>query len=299
MLRLVGILWGILLLGGCKMVPSWLSEAPLIGIQVTDDKGRKLYLPTAPKRVALATPEAFPLWEKAGLAERVVAGCYGTGENTRIFFLRCDDSLSLTEALYRAQIDWVWVTHLSQISTFPESKVYVYHPTSPEAWLRHFRLLGEVYDSKAILHIADSLMQVLQFHKNQIQDARRFRVAVLSPELPGGVLTQSHPLVPLIEQAGGTVIYKAADNRPVALLPPDSLIQALPEVIILPENAQEAVNDLIRICPEVYNSPAVQYKRIFTVPEAMIRIPYADPLQTLYTLLYILHPEIAKASPNP
>lgn len=293
--------WGVILLAGCRSAPSWLAEAPLIGVQIQDDAGRRLYLPAAPKRVALAVPYAFPLWEKAGLKERIVAACYGSGEETRVFYLLCDDSLALGDALARAQADWVWVAHPAQVAGYPEAKVYVYHPTTPEGWLTHLRRLGEIYDNQRLISLADSFLALLRQYDEHLKDTRRLRVAVLLKDAPAAVLTKQHPLSTLIERAGGSVPYTSPAKVPYAVVPAESLAAALPEVILVPEGAQDAINAFLQQYPDIYSSPAIQYKRIFSVPAEMLAQPYADPLNTLYTLLYVLHPEIAKgvsASPS-
>lgn len=286
---------GAFLLGGCHSVPAWLSEAPLIGMQVRDDAGRQIYLPAAPERVALAVSEAYPLWEKAGLNDHIIAACYGTGENPRVFFLLCDDSLSLSEALYRSGADWVWVANPAQVVAFPGAKVYVYRPDSPEAWLRHLRLLGEVYDRQALIEVADSFAQVLRLYEERLREARRLRVLPIAPEGEGRLCTRYHPLAALIERAGGTLPYGSVERHPLAVLPAETLAVAPPEVILVPEGGQELINQVLNLYPELYNSPAVQYKRIFSLPMGLFRQPYMDPLQTLYTLLYVLHPEVVKA----
>lgn len=294
MWRLVGLIGAVVVMG-CRSSPSWLKEAPLIGIRVKDDLGREIYLSQAPRRVAIAVPEALPLWEKSGLLDRVVAACYGSGENPRIYYLLCDDSLSLGEALYRAQVEWVWISRPTQVAAYSKAKTYVYQPTSPEAWLRHLRLLGEVYDNRLVMEVADSLAKVLQTYDQQLKEARRFRVMVLSEREGGEIYTRSHPLSSLIERAGGSMPYTDSAGRAVAAIPPESIAKALPEIILVPEGAAARVDDLLRICPDLYSSPAIQYKRIFSVPRELLQQPYANPLQTLYTFLRVLHPEIAGA----
>lgn len=263
-------------------------------MHLQDDAGRRLYLPTAPKRVALAVPHALPLWEKAGLMERIVAACYGSREEPKVFYLLCDDSLSLGEALTRAQVDWVWVAHPAQVAGYPEAKLYVYRPTSPEGWLAHLRKLGEIYDNQRLITIADSFLTLLRRYDEQLKDTRRLRVVALLKDVPAAVLTKQHPLSVLIERAGGSLPYISSDGAPYAVLPAESLAAAPPEVILVPEGAPDAINAFLQQYPDIYSSPAIQYKRIFSVPREMYDQPNADPLNTLYTLLYVLHPEIAK-----
>lgn len=291
----VGSLIGALWLGGCRSVPEWLRDAPLIGIQIRDDDGRQLYLPTAPKRVAIAVPEAYPLWEKAGLSEYIVAACYGSGENPRVFFLLCEDSIALSEALYRSSAEWVWVSNPAQVAGLSGVKVYVYHPDSPEAWLRHLRLLGEVYDRQALIQVADSFARILHQYAELLRQTRRLRVMAIPPEGEGRLCTRYHPLARLIERAGGVLPYGSGDRQPATVLPRESIAVALPEVILLPEGGQELINHTLNLYPELYNSPAIQYKRIFSLPAEVFRQPYTEPLQTLYTLLYVLHPEVVRA----
>ncbi|MDW8016048.1 MAG: hypothetical protein RMK19_08565 [Bacteroidia bacterium] len=278
---------------GCRQPPPWLKEAPTIGIRIQDDLGRTLYLPKPPQRVALAAPEALPLWEKANLLDRLVGACYGSGDNLRLFYLLCDDSLALTEALYKAQADWVWVSRRNQIASFPEEKIFVYNPTSPAQWVRHLRLLGQVYNHLALIRLADSLSAYLSLLNQKLQEARRFRVLVLTQGEPFHILTQEHPFVAYIQQVGGYVPYTADSLQPSGLLSKDTLLAFPPEVILVPEKATDLLNDFLRVYPEMYASPAIQYQRIFAFPSALVINPHAEPFKTLYLLLRILHPEVA------
>ncbi|MEN3040567.1 MAG: hypothetical protein ABDH66_03380 [Bacteroidia bacterium] len=287
------ILLGAALLPACRRVPTWWEAAPLIGTQVQDDLKRKLYLPQAPQRVAIATSEALPLWRSSKLDQYIVAGCYGDGEDTRVFYLSCEDSIALSDALYKAKVEWVWTSRLEKVGTFPESKVYVFRPQSMEEWLRHLRVLGEVYGMHAFGQVADSLMGVLQGYEAKLVDARRLRVLILSPEGAGEILSRYHPIASIVARAGGIIPYGADSNRPMGQVPLDSLLAAPPEVIFVPEGNTELVNAFLRQYPEAYAMPAIQYKRIFSIPLRMLAQPYAEPFQAFHIFLQALHPEVA------
>lgn len=283
----LGLLWL-----GCTRAPEWLPEAPLIGMRVRDDSGREEYLKTPPQRVALCTGEALPLWEKAGLFSRVQAACVGEGDNTRFFYLPCDDSLSLLEALYRLRPDWVWVSekNLLTAQAFP---VYVFAPKSTAEWLRTLRQLGAVYDTPQLVHIADSLQALVTSLQKKIQEARRLRVAVIAPGSPFQLVTARHPLTTLIQEAGGSVVYR--DSLPIL----DTLRANPPDVLLIPEGSTELLNDFLTYYPEGYTFPALQYKRLFSIERWMIERPFADAPTAFFSLVQILHPELIRSATEP
>lgn len=281
-----------LILLSCQPVPPWLSEAPLIGMQVQDDAGRRIYLPKPPKRVALATLDALPLWQKAGLLNYVVAACYGGGENPRIFYLLCDDSLSLSEAAYKANIEWIWVSHENQTVGLPDNKVYVFRASTPERWLETLRLLGTIYGHSTLIGTADSLLREIQRLREKLQGVRRLRVAALLKDPAGAICTKLHPLALFIQSAGGHVPYHSPDRETAVVLPAETLQAEPPEVLLIPEGSPDLINDFLRLYPDAYGWPAIRYQRIFSLPALLIHEPQRDPVQTLYLLLRILHPEV-------
>jgi len=275
------------LLVGCHRAPAWLEEAPLIGARVRDDAGREVYLVRPPQRVALATPDAVPLWQEAGLFSRVIAACEGVGEATRLFFLPCDDSLALEEALYKSHPTWVWVASPGALPPTTAFPLYVFQPKGPADWLRHVRTLGQVYDEPLLTHLADSLEREYRQALQKVQALRRLKVVVLLPGEPLRFPSPSDPLSTLIEEAGGQ------------LIPVESLATTLPEVVILPADQPELVNDWLRLYPDAYLSPALRYKRLFSIERPVLERPLAQPVRTFYTLLRILHPEVSPSSPQP
>jgi len=275
------------LLVGCHRAPAWLEEAPLIGVRVRDDAGREVYLVRPPQRVALATPDAVLLWQEAGLFSRVIAACQGAGEAARLFFLPCDDSLALAEALYKSHPAWVWVASTAAIPPTTAFPLYVFRPKGPVDWLRHLRTLGQVYDEPLLTHLADSLERDYRQTLQKVQALRRLRVVVLLPGEPLRFLSPTDPLSTLIEEAGGQ------------LIPAESLATTLPEVVLLPADQPELVNDWLRLYPDAYNSPALRYKRLFSVERAVLERPLTQPIRAFYTLLRILHPEVSPSSPQP
>lgn len=272
---------------GCQRAPAWLEEAPLIGLRVQDDAGGQVYLVRPPERVALATPEAVRLWQEAGLFSRVVAACEGAGESARLFFLRCDDSVALWDALYKSRPTWVWVASPQALPPEAGFPLYVFRPQSPADWLKHLRTLGQVYDQPVLLELADSLEKDLRQATQKAKALRRLRVAVLLPGEPLRFLSPGEPLASLLEEAGGH------------LIPAESLATTLPEVILLPAGQPELVNDFLRLYPDAYSSPALRYKRLFSVEREVLEHPLSQPVQAFYTLLRILHPEVTPSSPQP
>ncbi len=272
------------LLAGCHRAPAWLEEAPLIGLRVRDDAGREVYLVRPPERVALAVPEAVRLWQEAGLFGRVVAACEGAGEAERVFFLRCDDSLALGDALYRSRPAWVWVASPQALPPSTAFPLYAFRPQGPAEWLKHLRTLGQVYDQPVLLKLADSLEKDLNQAIQKTQTLRRLKVGVLLPGEPLRFPSLAEPLASLIEKAGGQ------------LIPAESLATTLPEVLLLPAGQPELVNDFLRLYPDAYSSPALRYKRLFSVERQVLENPLSQPIQAFYTLLRILHPEVSPSS---
>lgn len=268
----------------CQRAPSWLAEAPLIGARVQDDAGRQTYLVRAPARVALATPYALPLWEEAGLLDKVVAACVGAGEGARVFFLPCEDSLALTEAVFKARTEWVWVSHPQALAQGLSTPVYVFAPKRIEDWLRHLRLLGQVYDRPSLVRLADSLEGGVQNLSAQARQARQLKVIALTAGEPFRALDSNHPLATLIREAGGKLVSL------------DSISASPPDVIVVPAQAPTLVNDLLAFRPELYESPAIRYRRLYSVEPWLLEAPFSRPVRGFYTLLQILHPELAPST---
>ncbi|MCX7607413.1 MAG: hypothetical protein N2170_09180 [Bacteroidia bacterium] len=287
---------GLIALLSCQRPPNWLDEAPLIGMRVKDDAGRILYLKRPPTRVALCTPEAIGLWSKAGLFSYVVAACAGMGEESRLFYLPCMDSLALPDALFRSKAEWIWTSHpsfLQREHPFAHTS-YVFSPRSTKDWLTHLGMLGKVYDIPSISLLADSLLHSIELLSVSARKGRRFRVLVLCPADPVAFLTHHHPLASLIDEAGGSIPYTG--SLPIQTFPAETLLHSPPDILLVPEGASELLNDLLTQYPDAYTFPAVQYKRIFSIEKWMIEAPFTDPVRGFYTLLQIIHPEIGNSS---
>ena len=287
---------GVLLLSGCQRAPAWLAEAPLVGVRIRDDAGRELYLKRPPARVALAAPEAVALWQQGGLFAQVVAACAGSGENTRIFYLPCDDSVALADAVFRAQADWVWVSRENSLDRSLSLPSYTFAPKSTLQWLNHLRTLAEVYDLPPLRVYADSVAAVVKARSAEAQQSRRLRVLVVVEGQPIAFLTQDHPLATLVREAGGEIPYAKADAA--GLIPADTLRHNPPEVLLVSAEAPQLVNDFLTLYPEAYSFPAVRYRRIFSVERWMVQMPFAEPVRAFSTLLGILHPEIGGSAPQ-
>ncbi|MCS7188313.1 MAG: hypothetical protein RMJ66_00540 [Bacteroidia bacterium] len=280
----------VILLEGCKPAPGWLAEAPLIGTRLRDDAGNELYLRTPPSRVALCTPEAIGLWQSAGLFSYVKAACVGEGDDPRIFYLPCGDSIALSDALFRNRVEWAWVPSPQAVESFSPDLLYVFAPRTLASWLRHMKNLAKVYDQPLIKHTADSLERIAQQKSLLAKESRVFKVAILTLGEPLALLSQRHPLATLVQETGGSIPYKAEAEY---FLPhPETLYHALPDIILVPENSTELLNDFLRQYPDAYTSPAIRYKRVFSIPPWFIQRPFSNPVQVFFTLLQIIHPEL-------
>lgn len=294
-------MWGcrlsfVLLIIGCQRAPSWLAEAPLVGVRVRDDAGRELYLKKPPTRVALAAPEAVALWQQSGLFTQVVAACAGSGESTRFFYLPCEDSVALADAVFRAQADWVWVPREGALEQSVSLPAYVFAPKSTLAWLEHLRTLGQVYDVPQLLQYVDSVAAAFRTRSAEAQQSRRLRVLVLVAGEPVAFLTKDHPLASIVQEAGGIIPYAAP--KAISGLSPDTLRQSPPDVLLVSAEDPQLLNDFLTLYPDAYTFPAIRYRRVFAVERWMVQMPFAEPVRAFSTLLGILHPEASGLAPQ-
>lgn len=296
-MRGYGVVSWLLLLVGCQRAPAWLAEAPLVGVRVRDDAGRELYLKRPPTRVALAAPEAVALWQQSGLFLQVIAACASSGENARLFYLPCEDSVALAEAVFRAQADWIWIPREGALERSINLPAYVFAPDSTLGWLAHLRTLAEVYDTPQLKQYADSLASVFQARSAQARQSRQLRVLVLVPGEPVAFLTQSHPIARIVQEAGGIIPYTGTGAFTGAFLA-DTLRQTPPDVLLVSAEDPQLVNDLLTLYPEAYGFPAIRYRRIFAVERWMLQMPFAEPMRAFSTLLGILHPEVSGLAPQ-
>ncbi|MEN2992673.1 MAG: hypothetical protein ABDH91_03885 [Bacteroidia bacterium] len=269
-------------LWACQRPPSWLAEAPLIGHRVRDDAGRVIYVPQPPRHIGLATPQATFLWTSHPLLQRhLTVACAGEGEDSRRFFLPCEDTLAVREVLTQNALDWIWVPET--LPGLPKEKQYVFAPKTLWQWLRHRQVLAEIYDLPDLRQETESLQTEVARLAQQAQAERLFRVLVVSSKDSGYVPNSTHPISELIKMAGGTP------------LPRESLQimeRMPPEILILPAGKTDLVNALLYQYPHLYISPALQHQRVFSLERWMIEEPMRDPVTVFLGLLKIIHPEV-------
>ena len=275
----------------CRRGPAWLSQAPLIGYRYTDDVGFSGYLPQPPRRVAVLTPAALGLWKAANIPTITLTGCTSLGDDYQTFYLACDDPSALIDALYKAKVEWIWSdpTYTWPETPRPPAPLYYFHPKSLRDWLRALHFLGEVYDAPLLRQTADSLQKEVDTLLSRLARERQFRVLPIGFADSVVLYAEAHPLGQLVREAGG---LPPSGKSP--LLSPKVLKDSafLPDIIILPAEKPEIINILLLEVPELYNSPAILHRRVFSMPRELMEAPFLSPLEAFYTLGRILHPEV-------
>ncbi len=287
----------LLLLGSCRRAPAWLAEAPLVGFRYQDDEGRTGYLAQPPKKIAVLSPGALGLWTSSQLPVTLL-GCLGMQEDYRQFYLPCDNPVLLQEALSKAKVEWLWV---DKRFSWPDSlsspcPIFRFDPKSLEDWLQRLKLLGKVYDASLVIQQADSLLREIHILQQNLAKARKFRVLVLAPGSSLALVTSSHPLGRLIEEAGGQILK--ADQPLIEDDVTQKVLESEPEIIIVAQETAEQVNALLTVAPQLYTTPALRHKRVFSMERRLLEQPMAWPVETFYQLVRILHPELVGQAPS-
>lgn len=293
--------WGIVFLSlgvGCRRAPAWLSQAPLIGYRYTDDAGGSGYLAQPPRRIAVLSPAALSLWKAANLPTLTLIGCVGSEEAYQNFYLPCEDPSALVEALYKARVEWIWAdpTYPWPETPKPPAPLYRFQPKSLSDWLVRLRLLGEIYDAPLLQRVADSLRQKIDTLTHRLSQERQFKVLLLGLADSLILYTDGHPLGQLTREAGGQ-----PPSAKKSFLSPHTLKGSafLPDFVIVPAEKPEIINMLLLEIPELYSSPAILHRRVFTMPRALMEAPYSNPVEAFYLLVRILHPEVIGSEAAP
>ncbi len=292
-----GLLW-LSLLTSCRQAPAWLSQAPLIGYRFTDDRGQQGYLPQPPRRIAVLSPAALGLWKTANLPTITLIGCTGLNDAYQNFYLPCDDPPTLIEVLYKAKVEWIWAdpSYPWPEAPKPPAPVYHFHPKGVSDWLTRLSLLGDIYDAPALRQVTDSLHKTIDTLIQRLSQERPFRVLLLGFSDSLILYSQAHPLGQMVTQAGGI-----PPTAQTAFLSPKTLKDSafLPDIVIVPAEKPEILNTLLLEVPELYSSRAILHKRVFSMPRTLMEMPYYDPLNSFYTLVRILHPEVVGSETTP
>ena len=282
----------------CRRAPAWLSQAPLIGYRFTDDRGLQGYLPRPPRRVAVLSPAALGLWKTASLPGITLIGCAGSDDSYQNFYLPCDNPSALIEALYKDRVEWIWAdpSYPWPEAPKPPAPIYHFYPKRGSDWLARLSQLGEIYDAPALRRVADSLRQSIDTLIYRLSQERRFKTLLLGFSDSLLVYTDAHPLGQMVIEAGGT-----PPTAQTPLLPLQTLKESTfrPDIIIVPAEKTEIINTLLLEVPEMYSSPAILHRRIFSMPRTLMEIPYYNPLDCFYTLVRIIHPEIVGSETAP
>jgi len=286
------------MLMGCQSTPTWLAKAPLIGSRWQDDVGQSGYVPQPPRRVAILSAEAQGLWKAAALPNVTLYGCIGTREDDQRFYLPCSDPIALIDALHRAQVEWIWA---DPRFVWPESlrlpaPVFYFQPKSTQDWLHRLRLLGEVYDVEGLRSSADSLLRIVDTLSARLQAERRFRVLLVGGRDSLEIYTDRHPL--------GQMAFAAGSQPPTASTPILSAVAFRqqtfqPDILIVPAEKTHLVNALLLEVPDLYSSPAILHRRLFTMPRSLMEAPLSQPLESFYLLGRIFHPELMGSEVTP
>jgi iron complex transport system substrate-binding protein len=277
------------------------ENAPLISQSYTDDTGRKVALPQAPKRIVSLAPNVTEMIYALGGEDKLVArsqACDYPEAVNDIPRVTTYPAFSLEE-IKGTGGDLILTTDeifspdkVEQLSRL-DIPIYLQSYQSLSDVYRGIRDLGKLLDrQEAANAVADSLADLEKRIVAETEDEVKYRTLIIVSAYPEIlVVGGSGFLHELIENAGGRNIF-ADKNQAYYSTTVEEILYRQPEYLILPSENDQVYAELLSQHPALYNTPADEQKQVHVVnPDWMYR-PGPRMLEGLLQLTHILHTQL-------
>lgn len=273
------------------------KDAPLIGVSLTDDLGRKLSLPQAPRRIVSMAPSITEIIFAIGAGDRLIARSQACNYPEAAFqveeittYPELDrEQLMRTGADLLLTTDEIFGPEAIRLIEETGIPVYVQRYDSLSGIYRNIRNIGKLLGTEQQANrVADSLESLAQKITQVTKDEIKYGAMILVSSDPLMAAGGKGYLNEMIQMAGGRNIFeKRAEAYPHVTV--EEILRAQPEILIIPSNNQQAYAELLALYPMLSSTPADYRKQVFLIHPDLLFRPGPRALRGLLELTHILH----------
>lgn len=280
-----------------------IQNAPLISQSYTDDTGRQIALPQAPKRVVSIAPNITEMIFAIGGQEKLAArsqACDYPEETANYPSVTTYPELSLEE-IKATEGDLIITTD----EIFSPDKVDRINQLGIPIYLQRYQQLSDVY--RGMRDLGKLLQQTEQ--ANQLADSLQQLDAKITAATEGEVkygtliLVSAYPeivvvggkgfLNEIIQKSGGKNLFADKDEA-YYKSSVEEILSRNPEYLILPSGNDQVYAELINQYPALYNTSADKNKQVHVVNPDYFYRPGPRMLEGLMQLTHILHNQLSR-----
>jgi iron complex transport system substrate-binding protein len=279
--------------------PSASTTVQHYPVTVTDDRGRSITLPVAPKKIVSVAPSATEIVFAIGAGDRVVAvDDFSDYPAAAKALPKVGGFKASPEKIVSFQPDLVLATTTGDLASVLESqnlKVIVLEPADIEAVYKSITLIGSVLDRDmqakdlvasmrsriaTVTEKAKPTAKVRVLHELDASDPSKIFVAG-----PGNFIDS------MITTAGGTNVAASAKSA-YPQLSNEEILRSDPEVIVLSDAAFGASPEVVAARPGWSAITAVRMKRVYPIDPDIVSRPGPRLADAVEAYAKLLHPDV-------
>ena len=291
------LLVGCLLFSCNNKNQALIQDAPLISLKFKDDLDREIALPRSPERVISLAPNITEVIFAIGGEKKLVAvsqACNYPFEATELDQVQTYPEIHL-ESMIQKKSDLVLGTDevISEryINEFENAglKLYFQKYSNTEDVYRNIINTGKLLDlEENAVHLADSLRIVEQRLKDSTDLQIKYGTMILISVEPLTIVAGKSFINQMIIDAGGKNVFDYLTER-YAEVTPQAILQANPEVVIIPSSNDKEFQNLINQYPNLANLKAVADHRVYAMDPNLVFRPGPRVIEGAVVMANILH----------
>lgn len=295
----------VMLMAGCGNSNQQLIEnAPLISRTYTDDLGREIKLQRPPKRIVSLAPSTTEMIFAVGAEDLLVArseACDYPPEVEDYPAIVTYPDLDLPGIVtYEPDLiiatDEIFDVQIGKFFDRYHIPLYFQSFESIDDVYRNMETLGEMVDHKqSASTLVDSLRRIEKRIVDSTAIQAQFRSMILVGVKPIIVAGGTGYLNELLTKSGSKNAFGNIDSK-YPVVTPEAILEAAPEVIIIPSLRQNVYQDFASEYPLLHlNMPAAQSGRIYQIDPDLVLRPGPRTVEGLAYLARTMH---ARLSPE-
>lgn len=275
-----------------------IENAPSITRRFDDDLGRTIALADTPKKVISLAPSITEIVYAIGAEDQLFANshaCDFPPEATELKHITTYPDVDV-QTIVATNPDLVLVTtevmseKYTQVFDKVNTPVFFQTFQNVEDIYRNIETIGKMLGKEGSTNmLLDSLKGVEGRISAATADQIKYSTMILISIDPLIIVAGKSYITEMLEKAGGANAFSYLKEKKYSATTPEAILQANPEVIILPSEDDQVYQNLIDAYPVLYDVKAAQENRVYTMDPDLIYRPGPRFIEGLAQMTNILH----------